>query len=199
MKLYAEVPHFRNRQIRNDLLVALWSFLWIRAGMAIHDLVTKLAGPGDFVERAGRRWSGGVTEVGGRLAEVPLVGDDIQSGFERLAGAGDFLRNAGQAQQNAVHDLALWLGLLLALIPISIVVLLWLPRRLRWMREAAAASHIRVDADDLHLFALRAIARRSLEELRSATPDPAKAYATGDYEPLAALELQALGLRTRHA
>ena len=199
MKLYAEVPHFRNRQIRNDVLVAVWAFLWTRAGMAVHDLVSKLAGPGDFVERAGRRWTGGVTDVGGRLADVPVVGDEIQSGFERLAGAGDFLTNAGQAQQNAVHDLALWLGILIALIPISIVVLFWLPRRLRWMREAAAASHIRVDADDLHLFALRAIARRSLEELRSATPDPAKAYATGDYEPLAALELQALGLRTRHA
>ena len=199
MKLYAEVPHFRNRQIRNDILVAAWTFIWIRAGMAIHDLVTKLAGPGDFVERAGRRWSGGVIDVGGRLGEVPLVGDDIESGFERLAGAGDFLRSAGQAQQNAVHDLALWLGLLLALIPISIVVLFWLPRRFRWMREASAASRIRVDADDLHLFALRAIARRSLEELRAATPDPAKAYASGDYEPLAALELQSLGLRTRAA
>jgi hypothetical protein len=48
----------------------------------------------------------------------------------------------------------------------------------------------------LHLFALRALATRSITELRSATLDPAGAYTSGDYSRLADLELRQLGLRS---
>jgi hypothetical protein len=196
MKLYAELPRYRTRQVLNDIVVALWITVWVRVGVIVHDLVAKLAGPGRSVERAGRRVADGAANVSGNVSDVPLVGDDLTSAFDRLADAGGFLRDAGQSQQDAVHTLALWLGILLALIPIALVVIVWLPGRVRWIAEASAASRIRVDADDLHLFALRAIARRTLSELRSATPDPAGAYASGNYEPLAALELDALGLET---
>jgi hypothetical protein len=195
MKLYAEVSRYRIQQILNDVLIVLWVTLWVRIGMTVHDLVTKLAGPGRSVERAGRRVADGAKGVGDNLSDVPLVGDDMSSAFDRLADAGGFLRDAGQTQQDAVHTLALWLGVLLAVIPIALVLMFWLPRRIRWIAEASAAHRIRFDAEDLHLFALRAIARRSLNELRSATPDPAGAYASGDYEPLAKLELDALGLK----
>jgi hypothetical protein len=196
MKLYAEVPRYRTQQILRDILILLWVTVWVRVGVIVHDLVEKLSGPGESVERAGRRVAEGAAGVSGDVSGVPLVGDDLSSAFERLADAGGFLRDAGQSQQDAVHTLALWLGTLLALIPIMLVLLWWLPRRVRWISEASAASSIRVDADDLHLFALRAIARRTLGELRSATPDPAGAFAAGNYEPLAALELDALGLKT---
>ncbi len=64
------------------------------------------------------------------------------------------------------------------------------------MRAATAASRLRLDSDDLYIFALRAIATRPWHELRRVTPDPAGAFSAGDYEALAALELSALGLRT---
>ena len=106
------------------------------------------------------------------------------------------MERAGLAQQEVVQDLATWLGVLLALIPISYVAYRYLPDRWRWIREAGAASMLRIDAADLQLFALRAIARQPLYELRRATPDPAAALAQGDYEPLASLELASLGLKT---
>jgi hypothetical protein len=196
MKLYAEVRRYRIRQILNDILMALWVIVWVRIGFIVHDLVSKLAGPGRSVEEAGTRFSDGVSNVSGNISDVPLVGDELASAFNRLGGAGDFLSDAGQQQQDVVASLALWLGVLLALIPIVLVIGPWLFMRIRWIAEASAASRIRLDAEDLHLFALRAIARRTLNELRAATPDPARAYATGDYEPLAALELDALGLHT---
>jgi len=194
MKLYAEKPRYRTQQVLNDVLIALWLIAWVRVGVIVHDLVTKLAGPGESVERAGRRVAEGAGSVSSDVSDVPLVGDQIASAFDRLGDAGGYLRDAGQSQQDAVHTLALWLGVLLALIPILLVLWVWLPARIRWVVEASAAARIRLDAEDLHLFALRAIARRTLNELRSATPDPAGAYASGDYEPLAALELDALGL-----
>jgi hypothetical protein len=104
---------------------------------------------------------------------------------------------AAHDQQQVVQQVAWWLGVLLAAVPIVMVLLLWLPPRLRWAREAAAAARLRDGRADLRLFALRAVANRPLRQLRRVTDDPAGALAAGDYEGLAALELEALGLSTR--
>lgn len=193
-KLYAEVPRFRNRQLVQDAGLLLWSFLWIRVGVHVHDLVLRLAEPGRTVERAGEGLSGTLADISSKVGGVPLVGDSLRAPFVAAGEAGAVLERAGIAQQEVVANLAQWLGVLLAVIPISYVLYRYLPDRWRWMREATAASAIRIDAADLHLFALRAIARQPLYELQRVTPDPAAALASGDYEPLAALELATLGL-----
>ena len=70
----------------------------------------------------------------------------------------------------------------------------------RTIEEAGAAIRIRGRAhENLYLFALRAIATRPLPELLRATPDPGHAFATGDYDALAAMELDELGLRAAPA
>ena len=81
--------------------------------------------------------------------------------------------------------------------PAVLLLLAWLPRRVRWMRDAGDAHRLRGDSPgDLALFAWRAVARRPLGELRRAVDDPGGALLRGDYTALAALELHALGLRT---
>ena len=100
-------------------------------------------------------------------------------------------------QQEVVHQLALWLGVLVAAVPIIALLLVWLPRRISWAREAGAASRLRLDGADLELFALRAVANRSLRDLHRVTPDPAGALRAGEHHALADLELRALGLRAR--
>ena len=76
------------------------------------------------------------------------------------------------------------------------LLLAWLPRRLRWMRERGRQQAQGEGAGDLALFAWQAVARRPLGELRRAVDDPGGALLRGDYTDLAALELRALGLRT---
>ena len=98
-----------------------------------------------------------------------------------------------------VQDLALWLAVLLAAIPIVWLLSRYLPGRLRWAGEATAASRLRSEPAAAQLFALRALANRPLPKLRRTAPDPAAAYARGDYEALATLELAELGLRRRFA
>jgi hypothetical protein len=93
-----------------------------------------------------------------------------------------------------VQSLSFWLALLLAAIPIVWLVVRYLPGRLRWAREATAASRVRAQPGAPQLLALRAMANRPLPKLRRAEPDPAAAYARGDYAALAALELAELGL-----
>ena len=84
-----------------------------------------------------------------------------------------------------------------AVVPIVALLLVWLPRRVSWAREAGAASRLRMDGADLELFAIRAVANRPLRDLHRVTPDPAGDLRAGEYQALADLELRTLGLRAQ--
>jgi hypothetical protein len=197
MRIYAETHGYRLRQLFSDLVVAWWVGAWVWIGMWIHDLTTKLAAPGRTIEEAGAGFASTLLDAGSEVADVPLVGEALQTPFEAAAEAGVTLQRAGQAQQDVVHSLALWLGILLAFLPIAYVLFRYVPERIRWIRQANAAIQIRGKAhENLYLFALRAIATRPYPDLRRATADPGRAFADGDYGPLAALELSELGLRS---
>ena len=201
MKLYPETVARRSRQLLTDLMVGGWVAGWVLAGFTVHRLIDELAKPGAAVERAGGRVADGMGSAQDQVSRIPAVGGGLRAPFERLGEAGRELARAGATQQQVVHELAIWLGIVVALVPIVAVLAAWLPGRVRWIREASAASRLRRDGDpaDLGLFALRAIATRPLRELRRASPDPVGAFQRGDYEALAALELRALGLRSRLA
>jgi hypothetical protein len=197
VKLYAETAGLRARQLLGDLGVLAWTAVWVAAGLTLYRLVEKLAVPGARVEQAGSNFAGDVAEIQQKVGRLPVVGSELQDPFGRLSGVGRTLADAGATQQEVVHQLALWLGVVVAAVPIVALLLVWLPRRVAWSREASAASRLRLDGADLELFALRAVANRSLRELHKVTPDPAGDLRAGEFEPLADLELRALGLRTR--
>lgn len=197
MKLYAELPGARIRQLTGDVFIVLWIAGWVWVGRFVHSLVQKLAAPGRLIEGAGSDLAKNAGGVDARVSEVALIGKFLKEPFESLERVGRTLQDAGQDQQSAVQTLALWLGVLLALIPILFALYVWGARRWKWVREASAADTFRTGDQAMRLFALRAIATRPLSELRRATPDPAGAYASGDYASLALLELNELGLRNR--
>jgi hypothetical protein len=197
VKLYAETSGLRARQVLGDLAVVAWTAAWVWAGVTLYRLVEKLAVPGARLEQAGGGFAGDVAEIRQKVGRVPVVGNELQGPFGRLAGVGQTLADAGATQQQVVHQLALWLGVLVAAVPIVTLLLAWLPRRVSWAREAGAASRLRLAGADLELFALRAVANRPLRQLHRVTPDPAGALRAGEYEALADLELRALGLRAR--
>jgi hypothetical protein len=197
MKLYAELPRYRARQLARDVLTLLWIALWLRIGLRIHELVTALATPGRIIAGAGNDLTRSAEAAGRDLLDVPVIGEGLRLPFEAIAGAGRTLQAAGASQQDVAGTLAVWLGFLFAAVPIAFVLLKYVPERYRWVREATAAERIRLGAGDLYIFALRAAVNRPLWELKAATPDPAAALAAGDYEDLARLELNALGLGAR--
>jgi hypothetical protein len=199
VKLYAETAGLRARQVLGDLAVVAWTAAWVWAGVTLYRLVEKLAVPGARLEQAGGGFAGDVAEIQQKVGRLPVVGGELQGPFGRLAGLGQTLADAGATQQQVVHQLALWLGVLVAAVPIVALLLAWLPRRVAWAREAGAASRLRLAGADLELFALRAVANRPLRQLRRVTADPAGALRTGDYEALADLELRSLGLRAEGA
>lgn len=195
MKLYAETAGLRLRQLLGDLGVLAWMAAWVAAGLTLYRLVEKLAAPGARVEQAGSAFASDVAEIQQKVGRLPVVGDQLRDPFGRLAGVGRTLADAGATQQEVVHQLALWLGVVVVAVPIVALLLVWLPRRVAWAREAGAASRLRLDGADLELFALRAVANRSLRQLHRVTPDPAGDLRAGEFEALADLELRALGLR----
>lgn len=198
MKLYADSPGHFVRQLLSDVAVGCWILLWIWAGMAVHDATMELAGPGYQITDSATAISASMTEAGGVLGDLPLVGDEAQAPFDRASGAADDLAEAGRAEVRAVESLADGLGLAVALIPILLVAAFYLPARIRFVRRATAGARLLDAGEDLDLFALRALSHQPLHVLARITDDPAGAWRRGDREVtdrLAELELRANGLR----
>jgi hypothetical protein len=196
--MYADRLPTAVRQLLTDLLVVFWVYAWIRAGLWINDMVQKLGVPGQQLQEAGTGIAGNLSDIGGKVGRVPLVGDELTAPFNDAAGAATSLAEAGRQQQEIVDNLALALALLIIAVPLALVLFLWLPRRLRWMRRAAVAVTVRNEPAGQDLLALRALATRPLNELARLGPDIAQSWRNGDaaaVQALAALELKDLGLR----
>jgi hypothetical protein len=197
MRLYAERIPTAIRQLLTDIVVVLWVYLWIRAGLWVHDMVEKLAVPGQKLQSAGSGIADNLADAGGKVGRVPLVGDQLVKPFNGAADAARSLADAGVQQQEIVGRLALVLTILALSVPLALVLFLWLPLRLRWMRRAAIACSVRDEPAGRDLLALRALAGQPLTELTKLGPDIAQSWRNGDAEAvdaLAALELRRLGL-----
>ncbi|WP_280838083.1 hypothetical protein [Micromonospora sp. A200] len=198
MKIYADRFPVALRQLLTDLLVVLWVYAAIRFALWVHDLVQKLAVPGQKLEGAGGGLADNLAEAGGKVGRVPLVGDELTAPFERAAEAARGVADAGRDQQELVGQLALALAIAVLVFPIALVLFGWLPLRVRWMRRAAAAKALATAPAGRDLLALRALAGQPLRKLTRIDPDVAEAWRRGDdatVDALAALELRRLGLR----
>jgi hypothetical protein len=198
VKLYADTPGRRTAQVVADISFVLWLVLWVWMGNVIHDGTMALAEPGRQTTEAATGLSGGLTDAGDYLRGLPLVGDEVAVPFDRASGASDAIAEAGRQQVAAVEKLAFWLGLAIATIPILVVAVFYLPLRLRFVRRATAGARFIDAAEDLDLFALRALARQPMHVLARVSDDPAGAWRAKDPEvvrELARIELRSSGLR----
>lgn len=198
VKLYADLPGVGFRQFLTDLIVAAWLGFWVWASIWVYHKVMSLAVPGQKIESAGEGMAGGLSDAGGKVGSVPAVGDNLAAPLHRAASAATALADAGRAQQDAVHNLAIALVALVLVVPIALVVLGWLPLRVRWIRRATLAATLRSKPSGRDLLALRALTQQPLRRLVRIHPDPATAWRDGEaaaMQSLADLELRTLGLR----
>lgn len=197
MKLYAELPARRLRQVAADAALAAWAALWVLAGRQVHDLVGSLAAAGNLLVDAGEDLERNTSSVQGAVLRVPVIGSFLKERFDGLVGAGRSLQESGMSQIQTVESLSWWLGFVVALLPILLGLWIWGTRRLRWMREASAVDRLRADPANAYLFALRALATRPMSQLSTPAARAAvRSFHDGDYSPLADLELRQLGLRS---
>ncbi|MCX4470647.1 hypothetical protein OOK41_10060 [Micromonospora sp. NBC_01655] len=198
MKIYADRIPTAVRQFLTDLLVVVWVYAAIRFAFWVHDLVQKLAVPGQKLEGAGGSLADNLADAGGKVRRVPLVGDELTAPFTKAADAARAMAEAGRDQQELVGQLALALTIAVLVFPLGLVLFGWLPLRLRWMRRAASAKALAAVPAGRDLLALRALAGQPIGKLTRIAPDVAEAWRRGDdatVDALAALELRRLGLR----
>jgi hypothetical protein len=198
VKLYADVPARRTRQVVGDVWLVAWSVLWIWVAVRLHELIMNLATPGLAIAEGATDLAGSITSAGESISSVPLVGETLGTPFDGMSDAAMSIADAGQATADAVALLARFLSIALAVLAITSFAVFWVPFRIGFVRRATAAQRF-VDAnEDLDLFALRAMARQPLHVLARITDDPAGAWRRGDQSvinALAGLELREEGLR----
>jgi hypothetical protein len=202
MRLYAQRPDHRARQLGADLGLLVWAALWVLLARAAHGAVLALAGPGEAVARLGRSISETMGSAAGTAEDVPVVGDELSSPFDALGEAGGSVTGAGQGAADAVSTLATVLAVALVVLPVGWLLVRWLSWRLGWLREATAAERLlRYGAQgtvDLELLAARAMATAPLAQLARLPAGTGAGWRAGDpgaLRALAGLELRRLGLR----
>lgn len=199
MKLYADLPLRRLSQAVGDVILLILMYVSVQLGQAAHDAVAALARPGAEAEAQALRLGGTLRSAAREADGAPLVGDELAAPFRALAGTSRNFASSAQDYQDTVADLASLTGLVVAGVPILILLILWLPRRLRWVIDASAADRLlRQGHGATELLAIRALARQPLPTLAALGPDVVSGWKSGDWEAtkqLARLEAADLGLR----
>ena len=196
MRFYAERPMRVARQLLADVLVIAWVWLVVTIAKAAQRLIDQLQGPAGALTSAGQSVRDTFAGAAQTAAQIPLVGADLAKALGLGTGAGESLAAAGQRQEQIIDTVGLWAAIAIVVLAAVPVVLLWLYVRLTYARTAGSAVVAR--ARDVDLLALRALAHRPTRQLLQVSGDPAGAWRRDDsgvVNDLAALELQALGLR----
>jgi hypothetical protein len=198
MKVYADTPVRRARQLLGDVLLLGWVVAWIAVARVVHETTMLLARPGEEIADAGSGLAARMRDAGRVVDDAPLIGDELRSPFEGAGDAADRMAGAGLSQVEAVGRLADWLSVCVAAIPVLIAVAVYLPLRWRYVRRASALQRFVDGGGDLDLLALRALSGQPVHRLARLDEDPAEAWRRRDpgvLRALAVLELRDAGLR----
>lgn len=187
MVFYARPSWQLVRQIAADLFVVAWGICWWLVGRMTDGVIRALAEPARQASRIGSDLKRQLGDAATQAAGVPLVGGGLRRPFDAMAGSADAIVGTAQQQVVAIEQAATYTGWLTFAIPMALILVLWLPRRLAFVR---LSTHIRslLTADDGdQLLALRALATQPLGKLRSVGPDPFARWRAGDPDVIAAL------------
>jgi hypothetical protein len=202
MRLYADRPDLRVRQLAADLGLLAWLGVWALVARAVHGAVLVLAEPGRAVARLGDSVAGDMGAAASAARRVPGIGGALATPFGSLGGAGRSVSGSGTAVEGAVGTLATVLAVVLVVLPVGWLLVRWLPWRVRWARDAGAAARLAAATPsgevDWELLAARAVATAPLPRLAALPPGTGARWRAGDpvaVRDLAALELRRLGLR----
>ncbi|MFJ8563853.1 hypothetical protein [Streptomyces sp. NPDC093514] len=200
MRLYAQTPARRNRQVLADLIAVGLMAAAVWFALAVHDAIMMLAEPGRRVESSGDSLAGGLADAGDAASNVPFVGDLLKKPLQSAADASSGIADAGQSMQDAVGQLATLTTVALIVLPVAVVLLLWLPARLRWIRRSVTLRRLFDAPGGADLLALRALTGPLGDLLALPTPPGglADAWRRGDERvigELAEAALRRAGLR----
>ena len=198
MGIYAKRPAMMIGQLVGDGFVVLWAIGWAIVAIFVHRVIEVLATPARETARTAMRLAENFRQAAAEAAKVPVAGEQMRRPLDAAAGTLGNLIDSANDQVVSIERLALIVGWLVFLIPVATVIAFWLPRRIRFYRQARASQVFLDSLADLDLFALRAMAAQPLYVLAEISDDPVQAWRSGDREvinKLAEVELKRNGLQ----
>jgi hypothetical protein len=198
MGIYAKRPAKMIGQLVGDGFVVVWTIGWGIVAIFVHKVIEVLAAPARETARTAMRLAENFREAAAEAAKVPVAGEQLRRPLDSASVSLGTLIQSANEQVASIERLALLVGWLVFLIPVTIVIAFWLPRRIRFYRQAHASQVFLDSLADLDLFALRAMAAQPLYVLAEISDDPVQAWRSGDREvinKLAEIELRRNGLQ----
>lgn len=196
MSWYAPGPE-RGRQIAADIFVVVWVAVWFFIARFIHSTIDAMGHPARASANMLRDMAEQMDKASQSAARVPAVGDEMGVPFRMLARLLRDLIGQVESQVAETSNAATTVSVLAFLIPVLVVVAWWLARRVSRSGSATAAQIILDEKTDLDLYALRAMAHVSMDELAAVSNDPVGAWRAGDRKiirRLAELEFARAGI-----
>ncbi|WP_432025754.1 hypothetical protein [Streptomyces sp. 1222.5] len=200
MRLYAQTPPRRIRQVLADLIAVALIAASVWFALTVRDVIMSLAEPGRKAQSAGDDLAAGLNNAADSASGVPLIGGALKKPLQAAAGAGDGLSDAGRSLQDVVGQVADLTALALIVFPVAFVLVIWLPPRLHWIRRSATTQRLLDAPGGADLLALRALTGPLRDLARVPVPPGglADAWRRGDPQAIADLSEVALaraGLR----
>lgn len=187
-----------------DLLAVLWTAAWAIAGWTLYQLVMALEVVADSISRTGQTFNSWVRAFQGSVpAGIPGLSSALHGIGDALQrSAGDPLVQRGLEAHARIEQVAVALGLFVAILPIVSVTGLYLLWRWRDASELGAAAEFVRTAERTGrieqakaVLAHRAVALLPFRQLMRASADPIADLADGRHDALAAAMLRRAGMR----
>lgn len=181
-----------------DLGVFVWIVVWAALGVLIwHDIRAQAQLSGDVI-----KIGTAVKETGQALGVVgglPLVGGQIGEFADKIETMGTEVEASGQDSRTGIQRTAVVAGFGVGILPAALVLLLYLPARIRWRRYVGAIADalpdIAGDPGFDQYLARAAVVTLPWDRLRAISADPWRDIDTGKCRALADAELARLGLK----
>ncbi|MCV7075303.1 hypothetical protein [Mycobacterium szulgai] len=187
-------------QLMSDVIVAVWTTIWVFVGLAVHSAISTIAEAGRQVEIGAHGVAGNLGSAGHGAQQVPLVGDALSKPLTAAADAALDIAGAGHSLDTTASWLAVVLAIAVSATPILAFGGPWLFLRLRFFRRKWTVTALAATSAGQQLLALRALANRSPAKLAAVSADPVGGWRQEDpaiIRGLAALELRAAGISLR--
>jgi hypothetical protein len=195
---YATTPGRLLVQLVSDVVVVLWTTVWVFVGLAVHTAIATVAEVGRQVNDGATGVANNLNSASDNTDDFPLVGEALSKPLRAAGRAALDIAGAGHSLDTTATWLAIVLALAVAAPPILFVGLPWLVLRIRFFRRKWTAITMVATPAGEQLLALRALANRPLGKLAGVSIDPVGAWRRGDavaIRGLANLELRSSGIR----
>ncbi len=200
MKIYSDFPLRRALQILADFLAISFIGLGIWLGFSVGVAIGALAEIGRQISTAGQGFKGAMSDAAQVLGDLPIVGSAARVPFDAASGTGGMLETAG----NSTEGFITWVGVILGTVVsgsiVWVVLMLWVRKRISFIKEATEASRLAKLDDGADLLALRGLVHGSSKDLSKVSANPVEDWRNGRTEvikKLSAIELKFAGVRPR--